>query len=62
MSRVAIFRELAEKGTRKAAAVGDGALRRSWLIVAREWLAMAEREEAKEPPATKVGPVAPEKT
>jgi hypothetical protein len=62
MSRAALFREIAEKSKRKAAEARDGALRRSWLIVTREWLAMAEREETKEPPAEKVGPVAAEKT
>ena len=50
MSRAPLFREIAETSARKAAAAGEGPLQRAWLIVAREWLAMAAREEAKERP------------
>ena len=50
MSRAALFRELAEKCKRKAGEADREESRRAWLIVARDWLAMAAREEAKEAP------------
>jgi len=51
MSRAALFREIADNSMRKAREAVIEEFRLSWLIVAREWLAMAEREEAKERPA-----------
>ena len=50
MSRAALFRELAENCARKAREAEREESRRAWLIVARDWLAMAAREDAKEPP------------
>ena len=48
-SRAALFRELADKCARKAGAADTEESRRAWLIVARDWLAMAAREETKQP-------------
>jgi len=53
MSRAALFRELAEKCARKAREADREESRRARLIVARDWLAMAAREETKEPPPNK---------
>ena len=53
MSRAALFRELAENCARKAREADREESRRAWLIVARDWLAMAAREDAKEPPRNK---------
>lgn len=53
MSRAALFRELAENCARKAREAEREESRRAWLIVARDWLAMAEREDAKESPPNK---------
>jgi hypothetical protein len=46
-SRAPLFRELAEKCARKASAADTEESRRAWLIVARDWNAMAAREETK---------------
>ena len=43
----------AENCARKAREAEREELRRAWLIVARDWLAMAAREDAKEPPPNK---------
>jgi len=53
MSRAALFRELAENCARKAREAEREESRRAWLIVARDWLAMAAREDAKESPPNK---------
>ena len=45
--RASRFKQTAADCIRKADNATSGELRRSWLIVARDWLAMAEREEAK---------------
>ena len=47
-SRAALFRELAENSARKASEAERDELRRAWLIVEREWLAMATRDDARD--------------
>ena len=45
--RAALYRQRAADSERRAGEITTEELRRSWLIVARDWLAMAEREEAR---------------
>ena len=49
--RAYVFRERASQAEAKARREGiSDATRRAWLIVAREWVKMAEREETKKSP------------
>ena len=45
--RAVLYRQRAAESERRAAETKAEELRRSWLIVARDWAAMADREEAK---------------
>ena len=45
--RAALYRQRAADSERRASELKTEELRRAWLIVARDWKAMAEREEAR---------------
>jgi hypothetical protein len=45
--RVALFRQRAAEAELKASSAKAEESRRAWLIVARDWIRMAERDEAK---------------
>jgi hypothetical protein len=56
--RSAFFRDQAAEGRKKAAEARSEEMRRAWLIVARDWTKMAEREELKylDAPESKLSP------